>query len=331
MPCPISSRSQRAVLIGQRDHGALRGHPRRAAGVGEQQEGEQAGDLRIVGQQTVQHPRQIEGAFGEIAADEVVARRCGVPGGEQQMHHRQHGLDALGQFRRARHSVGYPGGGDLLLGAGDPRGHRRLGHQEGARDLGRGESADQTQGQCDLGLAGQSRMTAGADQSQTVVGKLWVVRVDRIENGCLDGLFVCDQQRQRPARGGLPAQQIQGVVARHRGQPGRGPRRNSVRGPSHQRLGVRVLNAFLGEFEVMGHPHGRRQHERPLPAMRVGHRGGDPAGRAAIGGAIVDGAAVEHGAAQLNSRIGRTSTPPNSIGTRRAMAIAASRSSASTR
>ena len=59
---------------------------------------------------------------------------------------------------------------DLALGPHQPLGHRRLGHEEGAGDLGRGEAAEGAQGERDPGLEGERRVAAGEDQPQPVVG-----------------------------------------------------------------------------------------------------------------------------------------------------------------
>ena len=171
------------------------------------------------------------------------------------------------------HPVRDAGRGDLLLRPGDPGGHRRLADQEGARDLGRGQPAQQPQGQRDLRLDGERRVAAGEDQPQPVVGDT-------------------SSARPRPTAGSASsvdaaAAALACSVASRRsrssarcradgGQPGRragaGCRRSPPRG---QRLGVGVLDALLGEVEVAGDAHRRGEHEGPLATVRVGDRGGD--------------------------------------------------------
>ena len=58
-----------------------------AAGVCEQDQGQQPGDGGVVGEEVPEHPRQVEGALGQIAALQGLAGRGGVPGGEHQVHH----------------------------------------------------------------------------------------------------------------------------------------------------------------------------------------------------------------------------------------------------
>ena len=62
-----------------------------------------------------------------------------------------------------------PGLGDALLGPADALGHRRLGHEEGRRDLGRGQAAHRPQGQRHLRRRGERRMAAQEQQRQLVV------------------------------------------------------------------------------------------------------------------------------------------------------------------
>ena len=95
-----------------------------------------------------------------------------------------------------------------------------------------------------------------------------------------------------------------------------GLRRYAAIGPGREGLGVRVLDALLGEIDVAGDPHRRGEHERPLATVRLGHRRGH--------------AGTVHRRAQSKTLTGRTSTPPNGAGTCLASAIASSRSAAST-
>ena len=64
----------------------------------------------------------------------------------------QHGVEPLGQSLALRHDVGDVGVADLVLGAHQPLREGRLRHQEGARDLGRAQPAQQAQRQRDLGV-----------------------------------------------------------------------------------------------------------------------------------------------------------------------------------
>ena len=92
-----------------------------------------------------------------------------VPLVEDQVDDREHERQPVGQLRIAGHPVGNPGGADLPLGPDQALGDRGLGHEERARDLGRLQPGDQPQGQGDLRLGGQRRVTAGEDQPQAVI------------------------------------------------------------------------------------------------------------------------------------------------------------------
>ena len=87
---------------------------------------------RRLGEQRQQHPREVERAGGQVVAHEALARRA-VTGGVEQVDDRQRDVQARGQVLRDR--VGDARRGDLLLRPCDPRGHRRLAHQERVRDV----------------------------------------------------------------------------------------------------------------------------------------------------------------------------------------------------
>jgi hypothetical protein len=83
------------------------------------------------------------------------------------VEHDAQALVALGLGRQAELRAGRL---DALLGAADALGHRRLGHEERAGDLGRRQAADSAQCQRDLRRRRQRRVTAHEQQRQRVVG-----------------------------------------------------------------------------------------------------------------------------------------------------------------
>ena len=95
-----------AILIGEQHQVAVIAEPGRPPGVGEEDEGQQAGDVRVVGQQGAQHPGQVEGPLHEVAPDQIGASRRGVPGRVEEVDDGEHGVDARGEFRR-RAAPGY--------------------------------------------------------------------------------------------------------------------------------------------------------------------------------------------------------------------------------
>jgi hypothetical protein len=70
--------------------------------------------------------------------------------------------------------------GDFPLGPHDPLAHRRLGHQEGARDFGRRQPSKCAQRQGHPGRHVERRVAAGEDQPQSVVNQSSVVRHIRL-------------------------------------------------------------------------------------------------------------------------------------------------------
>ena len=72
----------------------------------------------------------------EVLAHEALAGARRVALVEDEVDDGQHAGEAIRQLLVARDAVGDAGGGDLALGAHEALGHRRLGDEERARDLG---------------------------------------------------------------------------------------------------------------------------------------------------------------------------------------------------
>ena len=110
-------------------------------------------------------------------ASRVRSPRCrsgpgarGVALVEDQVEHVQHDAQPLGALAaRAACSKPPPAALMLLLGPADALGHRRLGHEEGAGDLGRGQAADGAQGERELRRRRERRVAAEEEQGQRVV------------------------------------------------------------------------------------------------------------------------------------------------------------------
>ena len=213
----------------------------------------------------------------EVAAHEVVADRRGVPGREQQVHDLEHGGDARRQLGRRRHAVRDARAGDLLLGPGDPRGHRRLADQERARHLGRRQAAQQPQRQRDLRV---DATAPGGSRCRSAAAGRPGSRRRRSARAAA-------RRRPSPApaspcgtsasRRNTSSARLRAVVVSHAA----GRRGIPLVRPRRQRPGVGVLHALLGEVEVARDAHRRGEHEAPLATVRVGDRGRDR--RATIG------------------------------------------------
>ena len=174
---------------------------------------------------------------------------------EDQVDDGEHAVHALAEVLRRRDPVGDLGRADLLLRAGDALRHRRLGDEEGLRDLGHGEAAEQAQGQRHPRLGCERGVAAGEDQPQPVV----LDHAGRLV-GCVVGHHEC-----RLVLGvavGLAADPVDRAVARGRGQPAAGVGRYAVAGPALDGGQQRLAGRLLGDVDV---------------AEAAGQRGDDPA------------------------------------------------------
>jgi hypothetical protein len=259
----------RAVLLRQQlqPPAAAGGQSGIGARVDEQQQCQQGADLDVVRHEQVQHSGEAYCAVHQVPADKMRADRRRVAGGEDQMYDFEDGADPLGEVVWRRHAVRDTGGDDLLLGARDPRGHGGLLHQEGAGHLGRRQPAQQPQGQGDLGVAGQGRVTAGEDEPQAAV-------IDQAVFGPGHRL-VRYKQRQSPAQHRFAAQYIPGAVPRDGREPGAWSIWDAGQRPGLQRLCVRVLGALLREIEVPSQVRGGGEHPGPFAAVRLRDRRDD--------------------------------------------------------
>jgi hypothetical protein len=218
---------------------------------------------------------------------------------EDQVDDRQHGAEPVGQQVVGRHPEGDPGGPDLALGPHQPLGHRRLGHQEGARDLAGGEAAQGAQGEGDLRLGRERGVAAGEDELEPLVRKGGLV------HRVLHRLRHLEQAGLRGQRA-VAADAVDRAVAGRRHQPGAGVGGRAVARPALGGDREGLLRGLLGEVEVAEEADQRGEDAPPLVAE------GPVEGR-------------------YHSATGRTSMAPpmRAAGIRAASSIAASRSSAS--
>ena len=237
-----------AVLIAQPDEQTVGIDAGGAAGVDQQHQRQQAEDLLFVGQERGQHTPEPDRLGAQIVADQTLAARCRVAFVEDQVDDGQHRAQTLWQLALFRHAVGDAGVADLGLGADDPLRHRRLGHQEGARDLRRREAAEQPQRQRHLRARRERRVTAGEDQAQPIV-----VHGVVLPTGGLDRLVAgMEQGRLRVPVGArrLAAEAIDGAVAGGGDDPPRRAGRQPRLRPARGRRRERVLDGVLGHADV---------------------------------------------------------------------------------
>ncbi len=268
----------RPVLGLEQDELAAGPDPRRAPGVVQEHEREQARRLRLVRQQHVHHAREADRLGGEVVAHEGVARRRGVALVEHEVEHGEDGPEAvlerlgrrLGQ-RDARQA-------HLLLGPHEPLRHRRLGEEQRPRDLRHGEAADQPQGQRDLRLERERRVAAREHEAEPFVGDHLGVLAGQVAHRLLE---LAHEQRLLLAQGRLAPQPVDRAPLRGREDPRRRGGRDAVARPAVQRDGVGVLHGLLGAVDVAAQPAGEDRHR--APELRA-EAAGDRVGRRAAGG-----------------------------------------------
>ena len=161
---------------------------------------------------------------------------------------------------RGRDAVRDAGVVDLALGPHEALRHRRLGHEERAGDLGRGEAGERAQRERDLRLDRQRRVAAREDQAEPVVGDAAVVDRDRWVVGHQDGRLPCLR------RAGLrAAQPVERAVAGGRREPGARVGGHAVARPPLERPREGVLRALLGEVPVARGPDQGGDDRVPTP------------------------------------------------------------------
>ncbi len=149
-----------AILLGERDQGAVGQGAGRAPGIREQHERQETRHLAVVGQQPSDGADQPDRLAGELAALEVGAGGGGVALVEDQVQDLQNHPKPPIPLVLWRHAERYAACLDGPLGPADALGHGRLGDEEGAGDFGRSQAADGAQGQRYLGGWRERRMAA---------------------------------------------------------------------------------------------------------------------------------------------------------------------------
>jgi hypothetical protein len=141
---------QHPVLLAQRHQRPVRGGAGRAAGVGQQHEGQQPSHFIVAGHQPVELAGQPDGLGSQLGPLQTRPRRGRVALVEDEVEHVEHDAETLRLLGRRRQLEGGPGCLDALLGTADALGHSRLRHEEGPGDLGGRQATGGPQGQGDL-------------------------------------------------------------------------------------------------------------------------------------------------------------------------------------
>jgi len=119
-----------AVLLAEQRKAAVQANARCAAGLGQEQERQQARPLRLVGHQCREDPRQ-----ADCLGAETGLGLAGLPGGVDEVDDGEHGAQAVGELVLFGDAVRDSGRLDLALGTCETGCHRGLGHEKGARDF----------------------------------------------------------------------------------------------------------------------------------------------------------------------------------------------------
>lgn len=265
-PVPLSDEGavpRASVLFVERHELARGGHASRAAGIGEEHQCEQSGDLALIGEVRAKQAAEADRLIGELGAHRVAVSGPEVALVVDQVDHCQHSGEPLVQVGRRRHAEGDPRCSDLRLRAGDPLRHRGLGHQEGSGDLADGQAADEAEREGDAGLHREGGVTADEDQAEPVIlyGSHRIV-------GAVIAQHVSRQMLVGSPR--LAAQSIDGFPRRGRREPRPGVGRNAIARPMLERGDIGLGGGILRDVEV-AEPAGKaRHHPRPLVAVGAG-------------------------------------------------------------
>ena len=229
---------ERPVLVCQQ-HELPVSRSRPAARVVQQHHREQPVHLGLVGHQLGERPAETQRLGRQVAA----GRRRRVAGVEDQVHHREHGRETIGQQVVGRHAKRDPGRLDLAFGADQALGHGRLADQERLGDLGRGQAAERPQGERDLGVERECRVTAGEYELEALVLKSVFFQ------GVLHRLRYVELARLL-GEGAVAPDPVDRAVTRGGHEPCRRVIRGAVARPALRGDRKRLLRGFLGELEV---------------------------------------------------------------------------------
>jgi hypothetical protein len=256
----------RAILLVERNQFATRSGARRAAGVGQEHQREQAGNVAVAGQELVHLARQTDRLVRQVAALQLGPRTRRVAFVEDEIQHVQHRAQSLRALIGVRHAKRHARCLDALLCPTDALPDGRLRHEKRLRDLGRRESAHRAQRQRDGGGGRERRMTAHEQQGERVVGIGRRLAVHGGGNG--DGAVVGHHRLT------LPACDVAASVVGHASpsdmdQPAAGVIRDAEARPLTRRGHEGFLHGILGRREVTIPPDHRAEHLRRKVAQQT--------------------------------------------------------------
>ena len=166
-----------AILVVEKDEVAGLVETGVAARVVQEHEGQQGGDFGRRGREPRPHEASETDGFGaEVRSDEW-AFGGGVPFVEDEIDHRQDGVEARGEFAWGGDGVGDAGIANFALGADEALGHGGGWNEKRAGDLVGFEATERAEGEGYLGIGSEGGVAAGEDEAKTVVGEIGGVEV----------------------------------------------------------------------------------------------------------------------------------------------------------
>jgi hypothetical protein len=238
----------------------------------EQHQREQSGQLsrRPIPEERAHDARETDGLGGEIRPYDRCPACRGVPLVEEEVEHREHGVQALRQLIRLGDRVGDLRGGDLPLRPDETLRHRRGRDEKRPRDLVRAEADESTEREGDLGLQRERRMAAGEDEAEKIVGDL-----EREVRPGGDLVEICRIRFELSGQDLLPAEPVDGDGARSLDEPGARVLGHAPVAPAAQRRFECVLGRLFGQAEVARQADQGSENARPLNAVNPGNYGVD--------------------------------------------------------
>src|SRR5512143_1265591 len=263
------------VLLGKGCQFAARRKPGRAAGLDEQHQRQESGDLTVLRQEDTDEATKADRFGGQLPTYGL-----GVGAGRQvaliedEEEDGKDARDASRKLLRGRHPIRDARRSDLVLRARDPLPHGDLLHQEGAGDLGHGQAADHSQRERDAVLHRERRVTAGEDQPKPLVvdvvagvhravGDEWLRRVVAIQQVGRRLLVVALALTPEP---------VDGFAGGGGGQPCAGIGGYAVERPPPDGGRERLSCRFLGDVEVAEAPGQSSDHPCPLLVVSLRDR-----------------------------------------------------------
>jgi hypothetical protein len=204
---------------------------------------------------------------------------------EDEIEDAQHSGQPVADFIGRWAAEGNPGLEDPLLGTDDPLLHRRGLDEEPGGHLGGGQPREEAQDEHDAFVLAQSRVGAGEEQSEALVGQIrgihLLAEALRVIVVVARSQLVLDAQAgEVPGAHVIGADEIDGAVLRRGHQPRLWAFGHSPARPCLDRAQHGVVEGLLGEVEVT-EPGDQRREQPPVVLLADGAE--DAGGRIGVG------------------------------------------------